>query len=351
MRVRIGKDPAEQHLVGREAHSGNHIRRLERCQFDLGEEVLRVAVQRPGADLDERVVLLRPDLGEVERIEAVLLRLVDRHDLDLERPARELAVLDRLVQILAVIVGITACQRVGLCLREELDALVGLEVVLDPEALTVGIDPLVGVRAESVHVPPRLRNAAIAHQPGDLMRGFGPQRPEVPLHVVIAKSRTGKSLLRTDEVGELDRILDEEDRRVVADQIVVAVLGVELDRESAGIAPGIGATLLARDRRKAYERFGFRARREQLGLGVARHVTRDHEFAERPAALGVHDPLGYALAVELRKLLDQVVVVEQDRTLRSRRQRLVVACDRNPGVRGGAWCHLRISFVVGAVRF
>ena len=38
-----------------------------------------------------------------------------------------------------------------------------------------------------------------------------------------------------DEIGEFQRVADEEDRRVVADQVVVAVIGVELDREAARV--------------------------------------------------------------------------------------------------------------------
>ena len=39
-----------------------------------------------------------------------------------------------------------------------------------------------------------------------------------------------------DQVGELDRVLDEEHRDVVADEIPVALLRVELDREAAYVA-------------------------------------------------------------------------------------------------------------------
>lgn len=57
-------------------------------------------------------------------------------------------------------VGVRARKLIRFLLREIM-ALVRLEVVFDPEALALGIDPLVGVRAVAVHVPIRLRNAAI----------------------------------------------------------------------------------------------------------------------------------------------------------------------------------------------
>lgn len=187
-------------------------------------------------------------------------------------------------------------------------------MVLDPEPLAVGVDPLVRVRAETVHVTPRLRDSAVTHQPGHLVRGLGPQRPEVPLHVVVAQTGSRQSLLRVDEVGgELDRVLDEEDGRVVADEVVVAVLGVELDGESARVTPGVGgAALLAGDGGEAHERLGPGAGLEQSGLRVAAHVVGDDQFAERTAALGVDDALRDTLTIELGELLDQVVVVQQD---------------------------------------
>ena len=57
--------------------------------------------------------------------------------------------------------------------------------------------------------------------------------------------RNGVPLLRVDEVGEVHRIPDEEYGRVVADQIPVARLRVELDGESARIACRVGRTAFA----------------------------------------------------------------------------------------------------------
>ena len=53
-------------------------------------------------------------------------------------------------------------------------------------------------------------------------------------------SRSGCGLPGVDDVGELDRVLDEEDRDVVADQVEGALVGVELRRETAGVAHRVG---------------------------------------------------------------------------------------------------------------
>ena len=81
--------------------------------------------------------------------------------------------MDRLVQIHLVRVGILAGELRGRLGRQVLDALVNLEVVLDEELLAGSVDPLVGVLAEAVHVPEARRNATVAEQPGEHVRGLG----------------------------------------------------------------------------------------------------------------------------------------------------------------------------------
>ena len=232
MRVGVGEPAREQHLVRAQPDARHEVVGLERGLLHLGVEVGQVAVERHRPDLDQRVVAVRPDLGQVERVEPVGLGLLEGHDLHVQRPAREVAVADRLEQVLPVVVGVLAGDPVGVLLGEEVDPLIGLEVVLDPELVAAGVDPHVGVARVAVHVPPRLRDAAVAHQPGDLVGGLRRQRPEVPLHVVVAQAVVGAALLAADEVLELHRVADEEDRRVVADHVVVALGRIELQARS-----------------------------------------------------------------------------------------------------------------------
>src|SRR5690242_705737 len=86
------------------------------------------------------------------------------------------------------------------------------------------------------------------------------------LSVMVPTRISGwEPLLAADEVRELHRVADEEDRRVVADQVVVALLGVELQREAAHVAPGVGAARLARDGGEACEHVGDDPLPEQRG--------------------------------------------------------------------------------------
>ena len=246
VRIRVGEDASEQHLIGRSRDTGHKIRGGEGRLLNFGEEVLRVTIQHHAAHLDQRVIRVRPHLRQIEGVNAVGLRLLVGHDLHIERPGGVVATLDSLVQVAAVEVSILTRHLIGLSLGEELVALLGLEVVLNPEALAFGVNPLVGVRAEAVHVAQGSGQTAVAHQPGDLVRRCGVQAPEIPLHIVIAQTRTGHTFLRVDKVGELDGIANEEDRGVVAYQVVVAFGGVEFHRETAGVTPGVGGAGLAR---------------------------------------------------------------------------------------------------------
>ena len=263
VRVGVRERTAEQHLVGAEADARHQRAGLEGGLLDLGEEVLRVPVQRHRADLDQRVVAVRPDLGEVERVDPVGLRVLVGHRLDRQRPAREVALRDRVVEVATVEVRVLAGDPRGVVVGEALDALVAVEVVLDPVLLAGLVDPQVGVRAVAVHVAVGLRDAAVTHQVGHLVRRLRVEAPEVPLHVVVAQPVAAAALLRADEVRELHRVADEEDRGVVADEVVVALGRVELQREAARVAPGVGRALLAGHGREAREHLGLHAGLEQ----------------------------------------------------------------------------------------
>ncbi len=133
-----------------------------------------------------------------------------------------------------------------------LDALLRLEVELHPEALVVRVDEAEGVAAEAVHVADRyFGSAAIAHHDGDLVQRLRQQRPEIPVAVGAAQVGARVALDGVIEVGELERVAQEEHRRVVADQVPVALFRIELHREAADVALGVGRAALAGDRREA----------------------------------------------------------------------------------------------------
>ena len=228
---------------------------------------------------------MRPDLGQVEGVEPVVGRVLEGHDLHLQMPDRVVLAGDRSVEVTPMVVEVLAAHGPGFGVGEVLDALLGLEVVLDPELLAGCILPHVRAAAVAVHVAPSARRAAVAHQDHHLVGRLGRERPEVPLHVVAAQAGVGQALLRVNEVRELHGVTDEEDRRVVADEVVVALFGVELEGEAAHVAVRVCVALFAGHRREAHEHRRVLANFvEEGGLGPLGNVGGHLEVAEGAAA-------------------------------------------------------------------
>src|SRR5258708_35931192 len=96
-------------------------------------------------------------------------------------------------------------------------------------------------------------------------------------------------LLRVNEVGEFVGIAHEEDRRVVADHIPIALLGIEFEGKAAHIAFMIGGANLAGDRREPGARLPLlAARRKNAGLGGPRGGLRHRKGAKRAPAFVTH---------------------------------------------------------------
>ena len=149
-----------------------------------------------------------------------------------------------------------------------------------------------------------------------MMGRFRMQGDEVPEGVVGGLSLrdlpVGVGLDGMDDVRELDPVLDEEDRHVVADEVEVALVRIELHRESANVAHRVGGTTRARDRREPNE---DRCLAIPLGqeacAGRRGRVSVGAKHAVSGSAAGVDDPFGDPLVIEMRDLLAQMEVLEQ----------------------------------------
>jgi len=174
---------------------------------------------------------------------------------------------------------------------------------LDKVALTLGVEKSEGVDTKSLHHAIRARNATVAHGPHKHMRGLGVVELEVP-EVVVCRLGLGYLVVRlgfggVDDVGKLDGILDKEDGNVVADQIPVTLLGVELDSEPTHITNRIGAPAAAKDSREADEHRRYARRicqdgRKRHVLGTLVHA----ELSECTATARVDNSLGDPLMIK-----------------------------------------------------
>ena len=159
-----------------------------------------------------------------------------------------------------------------------------------------------------------------------------------------------------NDVRKLDGVLDEEHRNVVADDVPVAFLGVELDREAAHVAREIERALAAGDGGEPHEgRRPLAGALKQVGAGIFRQRLVVLEEAVRAVAAGMHHPLGNALVVEMEDLLAEMEVLEQRRPARPDLERVLIVRNRS-ALRGGqdrhvACCDLMQFAALAALSF
>ena len=244
--------------------------------------------------------------------------------LDAELPLRVGAGLDGVVEVATVEVGVGTAEQLRLLPGERVHAEPGLPVELDQRGVAGGVDEPEGVHPEPLHVPVRAGDGPVGHRPDRVVLRLGVQRDEVPEGVVrrlrLGDLAVGVRLHGVDDVGELDAVLDEEHRDVVADEVEVALLGVELRRRSHGCrapcrpSPREPATVEKRTNTgvsTSFSRNAAEVRSEAAAVA--------DEDAVGSRAAGVHDALGDALVVEVGDLLAQVVVLQQGRARGRRR--------------------------------
>ena len=147
----------------------------------------------------------------------------------------------------------------------------------------------------------------------------------------LRKTAIGRRLDRVDQVGEFDRVLDEEDGNIVADQIPIAFLGIEFDRKAAHIASDIGRPLAAGDGGEAAEQGRlFTNPLEDIGARQFWNRFGQLEMAMHAIAAGVDDAFRNAFMVEVEDLLPHDLVFQHRATAGVALQAVLVVGYRNP---------------------
>lgn len=328
MGVIVREQSTLQHLIGRWFNTRNEIGRRERRLLRLGKIILRITVQYHATHGDERIVLLGPNLGDIKGIEAVLCGLLMAHDLNVHGPSGLTTILDMIEQVTSGMIWILASQLDSLLNRQVLDTALRLKVELDPAGLTLLVHKLIRVTTIAVHVSVAVRCATITEQNGQLVQRLWTQGQKVPEHVSIAQIALWMSLLRVDEIGEFDGVTHEKDRSVVTDHVIVALLRVELDGKTARITSRIGTSLFSANGRKSRKnRSSLSNLVQEGGLGVASHVVGHFKVAVSTGALGMDDTFGDALAIKVGQLVNEMVVLEEDGTVGTDGERVLVIGD------------------------
>ena len=116
-------------------------------------------------------------------------RIGFRHDLDVHRPFRKLAAFDGFVQVALVAFAVVSDDFRSFFVGQVFNTLPAAEMEFHPKTLARFVPEAVSMRTEAVHMAVTGGNAAVAHDDGNLVQGFGQQRPEVP--VVCGRTHIG----------------------------------------------------------------------------------------------------------------------------------------------------------------
>ncbi len=332
LRVEIAEQAALQQRIIREIHAWQDIGRHEGDLFGFGKEIVDIAIERHAPDHLDRDILFRDQFGRVEHVIGLLGRPFLVEHLHAQFPLREIAAIDRFPQVAAMEIGIGTGDLDRLVPGGALQTQHGLPVKLDEAAFAVGIDQAEGVNAETFNHPQRARDGAVRHRPHDHVHAFGHQAHEIPEGIVrtggLRIAAVGLHLHAMDEIGELDRVLDEEHRDVVAHQIPIAFVGVELDGKAAHVARRIDAARAPGDGREPDEhRAGVAFFLEQASASPFGDRAGHFEGAVRTRAARMDDPLGDAFVIEVEDLFAQHKVFEQGRPPLASPQRVLVIGD------------------------
>ena len=333
LRVEIGEVAALQQRVVGEIDAGNDVLRAERDLFGLREEVVDDAVEHEPSDTPDGHELFGNDLRRIEDVEVELVREGVVEELDAEFPLREVARLDRVPEVAPVKVRVGAVELHGLVPHDRLQAEFRLPMELDERRGARGVHESERMDPEPLHEPERPRDRPVGHHPHEHVGRLGHEGDEVPEVVVrglsLREAAVGLLLRSMDEVGEFDRVLDEEHGNVVADEIPVPRLGIELHGEAPDVTRQIGGTLVPGDGREADERrCPLAGPLEEVSAGDVGERFVVLEEAVRAEAPGVDDTFRNAFVVEVEDLLAKVLILQQARPARAGSESVLVVGDR-----------------------
>ena len=196
----------------------------------------------------------------------------------------------------------------------------------------LGINDAEGVHAKPFHEAEAARNRAIGHDPHDHVHRLRAQADEVPEIVMrglrLRKTTIGGWLCGVDQVGKLDRILNEEHGNVVTDKVPIALAGVEFRREATHVARQIGRPLVAGNGREPCEGGGlYTDFVEDCGTRIFGDGLLELKMAMHPITARMDHALGNAFVIEVKDLLTRNMVFKQLRPACPRAQPVLVVGD------------------------
>lgn len=128
---------------------------------------------------------------------------------------------------------------------EVLEFLSAYHVKLHPDHFIRRINQTESLAAKPMHLPVTIGRPAVRHHGHDLMQAFPTEAPEVPYGSRALAVGVMIALLSMNKIRKLLRIPNKKNRRVVAHQVPVPVVGIIFHGEAPGIAFRIRAASFA----------------------------------------------------------------------------------------------------------
>lgn len=146
---------------------------------------------------------------------------------------------------------------------------------------SVGLGPLVGVARVTVHVSVRVWGTTVTEEGHNLVDRLLMSREVVPEHRSVLQVGLWVALLRVNEDRKQGRIPDEEDGCVVVNPIPIALISIELDRETSRVTSSVWRTLLTTDGGETGDQGGLLADlAEHVDGSKMADIMGDHEFCD-----------------------------------------------------------------------
>lgn len=226
-------------------------------------------------------------------------------DLHRHCPRRPITAFNGIEQVLDVIVGLLSSKLQGHISRKRLDPASGFEMPFDVNKTTILVllsatlktsrvlqthllVQGVGMDTISVDVPQRRGNATLPKKVHKSVDALWVVNVKVPEHARVWDIRPRMPLVAPIHAGELDRIADEEDWKIIENKVLIAFFGVELCGPATDIANCVAGAFLAGNRGDTCQDLRLLPYAgEELGIGKIGDIVSDLELAPGSGGFGV----------------------------------------------------------------
>mmetsp|Transcript_13876 Transcript_13876/g.28436 ORF Transcript_13876/g.28436 Transcript_13876/m.28436 type:complete len:222 (+) Transcript_13876:1148-1813(+) len=205
--------------------------------------------------------------------------------------------------------------------------------------LSIAVDHAESMHSTALHVSVILWNSLVVEKEGKHMAALWMMREEIPHPPPLLVLRSGVWFERVNHVWKLNSIANEEDREIVAYKIPVPFARVEFHRKSSWISQRLWRmTRVHHGGKPDSHRRLHPDLAEHVCVGQVSDIMRDSENTLCGGPASVYHTFWDPFPVEICKLLDQMIVLQQNRTTRTHRQRVLVIRNRSPRICRPIWC-------------